>query len=337
MAFMIRRGSNISHWLSQSNRRGPERRAFFQPDDVRRIAEWGFDHIRLPIDEEQMWDASGTQDWEAFDLMDAALDWAEQAGLKVVVDLHILRSHYFCQNTEPALFTNPSEAAKFVEFWRQLSQHLGDRAPDRVAYELMNEPIARQAKDWNRVALPVFQTLREREPNRTLVLGSNQWNSPKVFDELDVPPDPRTILTFHYYSPMLITHYEAPWWDEGSWYHGPIQYPGQGIPEWHLAGMSEQDRTRVKDFNQTYDRQRMIADLAKPLAVAKRTGCPLYCGEFGAHSKGPLPVRLAWYRDIVSVFKEFGIAWANWDYKGGFALVQDGQSTGIAEELLADD
>lgn len=96
---------NISHWLSQS-----ERWAFFTRADIQRIADWGFDHIRLPIDEVQMWNESGRQEGEAFDLMDSTLDWARQAGLNVVVDLHILRSHFFNQATEPKLFTDPAEA-----------------------------------------------------------------------------------------------------------------------------------------------------------------------------------------------------------------------------------
>jgi len=38
MSLQLRRGTNISHWLSQSARRGQERRRFFTRDDVRRIA-----------------------------------------------------------------------------------------------------------------------------------------------------------------------------------------------------------------------------------------------------------------------------------------------------------
>jgi hypothetical protein len=49
----------------------------------------------------------------------------------------------------------------------------------------------------------------------------------------------------------------------------------------------------------------------------------------------PWPVREAWYRDIVGVFTEHGIGWANWDYKGSFALVEpDGSSSGVAEAML---
>jgi endoglucanase len=330
----IKHGTNISHWLSQSSRRGAERRSFFTRDDVRRISDWGFDHIRLPIDEEQMWDERGAPDQEAFDLMDSAIDWSAQAGLNVVVDLHILRSHYFNAKTEPALFTDPAEGEKFAGLWHQLSCHLEKRPLDHVAYELMNEPVAVKADDWNRVAGLAFRAIRKREQNRFIVLGSNRWNAAATFDELAVPADPRTILSFHFYSPMLITHYKAPWWAEGALYNGPVQYPGRPIPDSELYRLSDEVRGTLAPLNQFYDRKTMVVDLAKPLAVAARTGLPLYCGEFGVIHLTPQPVRLAWYRDLASVFKDYGIGWANWDYKGGFGLIQDGQSTGIAETLL---
>ncbi len=104
MAFTIKRGTNISHWLSQSQRRGDERLAFFTERDVQRIAEMGggkLDHIRLPVDEEQLWDADGEKDAEAFELLESALDWCEDAGLRAIVDLHILRTHYFLDKTDP--------------------------------------------------------------------------------------------------------------------------------------------------------------------------------------------------------------------------------------------
>jgi endoglucanase len=334
MTLPIQRGTNISHWLSQSDRRGAERKAFFTRDDITRIADWGFDHIRLPIDEEQMWDAAGKQDDEAFGLMESALDWSERAGLKVVVDLHILRSHYFISATEPKLFTDPAEAAKFAELWRQLSARLKRRSNDRVAYELMNEAVATNAKDWNRVAMLAFKAIRDLEPDRTIVLGSNRWNSALTFNELQVPDDRHTILTFHFYLPMMVTHYQANWWAESALYNGPVQYPGTPIPAANLAAIPEPTRSKLVALNQPYDRHAMVADMAQPLAVSKRTGLSLYCGEFGVYSLTPQPVRLAWYRDIATVFKEYGIAWANWDYKGGFALVKDGQSTGIAEVML---
>jgi len=51
--------------------------------------------------------------------------------------------------------------------------------------------------------------------------------------------------------------------------------------------------------------------------------------------KTPEPIRRAWYADFRSVAKEYGIAWSNWDYKGGFGLFdQDGNQTAAGQELL---
>lgn len=340
MTIAIARGTNISHWLSQSDKRGDARAAWFTRDDVLRIAEWGFDHIRLPIDEEQLWDEHGRQEAAAWDLLDAGLDWALAAGLNVVVDLHILRNHSFGQADEPALFREPAEAERFIGLWRQLSARMHSRPCNRVAYELLNEAVATDPADWNRVALGAHAAIRALEPERQLILGSNRWNSVFTYDQLQVPDDRRTILTFHYYHPMFITHHRASWSPEGRMYDGPIRYPGRPIADEHLHLVRRNESHRLVDLdlallNKPYDRAQLLADLAQPLAAAQRSGLPLYCGEFGVIKLAPWPVREAWYRDIVGVFTEHGIGWANWDYKGSFALVEpDGSSSGVAEAML---
>lgn len=335
MAFTLKRGTNISHWLSQSNQRGEARRAWFTQKDVQYIAGLGFDHIRLPIDEEQMWDEAGNPHQEAFDLLDSALDWCEQTGLRVVVDLHILRSHYFNDRDEPRLYRDPAEQQKFCNLWRSLSTHLHNRPTDLVAYELLNEAVARNHQDWNRVAMMAFATVRELEPQRTIVLGSNRFGSHDTFDALAVPDDSHCILTYHYYHPMLITHYRAGWW-EGGVYDGPIHYPGWQVAPEDVARLDPELQAKMQHWNRPFDRSTMVADLAKPLAVRERTGLPLYCGEFGVYYRTPQPLRLAWYRDIIQTLKEYDIAWANWDYKGQFGIITpDGQDTGIAQVLLS--
>ena len=334
MSFTIQHGTNISHWLSQSLRRSAERREFFVQQDVRRIADMGLDHIRLPIDEEQMWQEGGAPDTEAFALLDSALDWCESAKLRVIVDLHLLRTHHFLDTGNPPLFADPKEQGRFVGLWQQLSEHLRRRSTDQVAYELLNEAVARDPEDWNRVAMAAFSAIRRLEPARTIVLGSNWYNQHHTFDQLRVPDDPHCILTFHYYLPMFVTHYTAPWWAIGSAYHGPIHYPGKPIAEEDLAGMHTDLLRHMGEWNRRYGRDVMAADLAQPLAVRARTGLPLYCGEFGCYERTPDPLRLAWFRDILAVFAEHHIAWANWDYKGAFGIVTpDGQPTAIASVL----
>ena len=94
--FRIQRGTNISHWLSQNNEdRGEARRQHIQEDDFARLDSLGFDFVRLPIDEVQFWDEEGNKLPEAWELMTNAINWAEKHHLRTIVDLHIIRSHYF--------------------------------------------------------------------------------------------------------------------------------------------------------------------------------------------------------------------------------------------------
>jgi len=76
----------------------------FTRNDNAAYRRLGFDHVRLRWDEVQLWDDSERPVSDGLNLMDEALDWAEEAGLRVVVDLHILRSHLFNQeNRTPAV------------------------------------------------------------------------------------------------------------------------------------------------------------------------------------------------------------------------------------------
>ena len=109
--FVIKRGTNIAHWLSQSDKRGEERAQFFTKKDIDFIKSAGFDHIRLPVDEEQLWDSSEKREEEAFRLLNDCMTWVHDAGLRVVLDLHIIRSHYFNAQENP-LWTKKEEQDK---------------------------------------------------------------------------------------------------------------------------------------------------------------------------------------------------------------------------------
>ena len=319
-AFEIQRGTNISHWLSQSNRRDEARREWFTQKDVKLIASLGFDHIRLPIDEEQMWDEAGHKETEAFELLHNAIGWARDNKLRVVVDLHILRSHHFNADEKP-LWTEPAAQEKFFQLWRELSSELKRYPMSLVAYELMNEPVADDPDDWNRLVAKAVQTVRKNEPHRKIVIGSNRWQSTSTFDQLRIPEGDRDIiLSFHFYTPMLITHYKASWTSVGK-YKGPASYPGQLVKPEDIEGLPDDVARIVKSNNGTYNRAKLESLMAKPLALARKLDLPLYCGEWGAIKGAPREARMNWYRDVRANLEKHNIAWATWDYKGGFGIV----------------
>lgn len=311
-SFEIRRGTNIAHWLSQSERRGEERTKFITEKDIMFIDSMGFDHIRLPIDEEQMWDETGKRNDDAFTLLNNCLDWCQKAGLRVVVDLHILRSHHFNAKVKP-LWSVPAEQDKFIGFWKDLSSVLKDRPEAMVAYEFMNEPVADDPEEWNVLLARVVDSLRNWEPARVLVIGSNRWQSATTFDQLKVPQnDTNIVLSFHFYEPFFLTHYHAGWTNLKD-FNGEVNYPGQIVLNSNLP-----EHLRV------YNRDTLIKMMEKPLRVAATLKLPLYCGEFGIYNNFFPSAKLAWYKDMISIFDEYNVAYANWNYKSGaFGIVDD--------------
>jgi endoglucanase len=329
--FHISRGVNISHWLSQSRRRGQERQSFFTDRDVSRIAGLGYDHIRLPIDEEQLWDEDGNKEKKAFELLNNAIRWSRDNNLRVVVDLHILRSHHFNEKDKP-LWTDPKAQENFFHLWKDLSTELKKYPVNLVAYELMNEPVADNPEEWNKLVEKAVTVIRKTEPDRKIVIGSNRWQSVNTFDRLRIPEGDRNIiLSFHFYTPMLITHYKASWTGVGR-YKGPVDYPGQLVDSKEIEKLPEDIARIVRGNNGVYNRDVLRKLLRKPLEVSKKYNLPLYCGEWGCYRAAPRKARLKWYEDVRSILEENDIAWANWDYKGGFAIL--GRSGQPDEELI---
>jgi endoglucanase len=161
------------------------------------------------------------------------------------------------------------------------------------------------------------------------------WQIPSKFPELRVPENDRYIIvSFHTYTPMPFTHYKAPW-TSIAFYEGPVQYPGQIVETDDLKDYSEEQKKEMARFNGYYDKEVLAKDIQIAVEKAKEWGLPLYCGEFGVYLKTPVAARDPWYRDIIALFEEHGIAWANWDYKGGFGLIRaDGSETGIRHLLF---
>ena len=322
-AFDMRTGVNVSHWLSQSDLRGEEREKRITAADFALIRSMGFDHVRIPVDEEQMWDAAGNREPEAFRLLHSAIGWAMDAGLRVIVDLHILRSHHFNEEAR-RLWTDPAEQQKLIDLWVQLSGELGRYPNGMVAYEILNEAVADDPDDWNRLLNRVCAAIRQPEPERKIVIGSNMWQIPSTFPDLDVPEnDSNIILSFHFYTPLALTHHRAPWTSIAE-YSGPVQYPGLIVDTLYYDGLSASTVAFMKETaNGYFNKERLEEEMMPAIRKARELGLPLFCGEFGVYPTIPEETRLRWYRDITDIFRKHDIAFCHWCYKGDFPVVDE--------------
>ena len=319
--FEIRTGVNVSHWLSQSESRGEERRRYMTRADFDTIASMGFDHVRMPVDEVQLWDSLGNKEAEGFGLLHDAIGWAFAANLRVIVDLHIIRAHYFNAGSNK-LWTVPAEQEKLVNMWCQLSDELHQYPNDRLAYEILNEPVANDPEDWNKVLNKVISAIRAKEPGRKIVVGSDLWQIPATFPELRFPEiDSNLILSFHFYAPMALTHHTAPWTPIAE-YRGPVNYPGQIVDTSYYKDMpptaAEFMRTTA---NGCFTKEVLAEEMLPAIKVAKEHHLQLYCGDYGVYPKIPEDIMLRYYKDLCEIFNENGIAYCHWNYKADFPVV----------------
>ena len=287
--FKIQRGTNVSHWLSQSEERGEVREKHIQEDDFARLDSLGFDFVRLPIDEVQFWDEQGNKLPEAWELMNNAIQWAEKHHLRTIVDLHIIRSHYFNAVNEGGadantLFISEKSQQDLINMWYQLSDVLKVYSNDSVAYEFMNEPVAEDHEQWNQLIAKVHKALREREPQRTLVIGSNMWQGYETMKYLKVPEnDKNIILSFHYYNPMILTHYGA-WWTPIGKYTGKVNYPGIIVSKEDYEAAPDSLKKELEPYlTQEWNIDKIRADFKDAIEAAKKYNLQLFCGEWGAY------------------------------------------------------
>jgi endoglucanase len=319
--FTLRTGVNVSHWLSQSGARGEERSRYITQADFDTIASMGFDHVRIPVDEVQLWDSLGKKEAEAFALLHQAIRWAFVSNLRVIVDLHIIRSHYF--NTEVnTLWTDPAEQQKLVNLWLQLSEELSKYPNDKLAYEILNEAVANNPEDWNKLLNRVIAVLRVKELHRKIVAGSNMWQIPDTFPELKIPEnDANIILSFHFYTPLALTHHTAPWSPVAE-YTGQVNYPGQIVDTSEYKNLSVSTVDFMKRVANGYFTKKILEEKMLPaIKMAKKLNLPLYCGEYGVYPKIPEDIMLRYYNDVCKIFNENKIAYCHWCYKGDFPVV----------------
>jgi endoglucanase len=175
------------------------------------------------------------------------------------------------------------------------------------------------------------EVIRELEPERTIVMGSNRWQSYTTVKDLRVPKnDPNILISFHYYDPFMLTHYKA------SWTHMrdidvPVHYPGQLIADADMAAAG----THARAGRAVYNIDVIEGHFKQVVEIAKQHNLKLYCGEYGVINAAPHEDKIRWYKDLHTLFERHGIARANWDYKGGFGIIRDGEpQTEIINAIL---
>ena len=305
------RGVNLGGWLSQCDYSEDRLNHFITEPDFEKIASWGLDHVRIPVDYNVLENEDGIYNESGFTRIENAIGFAKKYGLNTVIDLHKTAGFSFdVGEQESGFFESEKYQERFYKLWEELAKHFG-KYSDYVALELLNEVTEQHFIDaWNRISCECIKRVRTYAPDTLILLGSYWNNSPEAVKDLEKPYDDRVIYNFHCYSPIEFTHQGAPWVD-----------------------IIDQDaRFHFEDMEITPEYFEGL--FAEAMEKAKENGTTLYCGEYGVIDRAEPEDALKWFKTINSVLEKYQISRAAWSYKEMDFGISDIRMDGGREELV---
>ncbi|MFD2613938.1 cellulase family glycosylhydrolase [Paenibacillus gansuensis] len=116
---------------------------YWDPYYYRKMASWGANVVRIPIQHDDWFLADEQKRW---DLLEQAIQWAADYGMRSIIDWHEIGSIAtgYSDNNDP-----PTSQADFNAFWTKAAT-LYNNDPRVLMYEIFNEPLTATAtqNDW---------------------------------------------------------------------------------------------------------------------------------------------------------------------------------------------
>lgn len=311
------KGINLGGWLSQcgNNYTKEHYDSFIKEEDIKIIASWGLDHVRLPVDYNVVQNEDGTFiDW-GFSYIDNCISWCEKYHLNLVLDLHKTQGYVFDNASYCQFFDDESLQQKFINLWLEFTKRYA-KYSDRVCFELLNEVTALEtAQKWNIIAKRTIAEIRKLS-NIKIIIGGVFNSSIFGLTLLDAPHDKDIVFTFHCYSPLIFTHQSAYWLEKM-----PKDYK-LAYPISENLMKAESNKILGPDFDSDFSdnddniSSQFFETLFKTaIDVSNKFDVPLYCGEYGVIDKADAQSTLNWYRDISKTLRAHNISRSAWTYK----------------------
>src|SRR5579859_6329812 len=172
----LRHGINLSEWFAQVWDPKGYTKEHFQTwttsTDIALIKSAGFDHVRLSVNPQHMMDASRRRDGEAeyFGYLDTAVKMILDAGLAVEIDMHP------DSDFKARLAKEDEFVERFADFWTTVAKRYAPLDPDRVFFEILNEPEMRDAYRWYGVEAKLTAAIRRGAPANTIIAAGARWD-----------------------------------------------------------------------------------------------------------------------------------------------------------------
>lgn len=250
-----------------------------------------------------------------FAAIDSILQWAKLYHLNVIIDDH----HGSLDDSTQVM----QELPRLNAIWKQVATRYKNTDPNKVFFEIYNEPHDISNAQWKQCALQLIKTIRGIAPHHTLIVGGVDWNSISGLQKLGKLPDDNIIYTFHFYNPFLFTHQGAAWAGIKATanLHIPFPYNAKEMPSLNPESIGTYGENNYKN----YQEQGTAAGLKKELEAAKafseKYHVPVFCGEWGSYKKySDATSRCRYTATIKKLLEELHIPFAYWEWDQSFSF-----------------
>jgi endoglucanase len=264
--------------------------------DMRTLASWGANHIRLqltwagfPGSPADSSDLPEYFEWLEHTLqhIDSLLPICKELHLKVLIDLHTMPGGMLKTGLGLKIFNDKKWQDAFIEVWENIAARYKNESVI-WGYDLANEPVeynvAPGLMGWQRLAETVAKNIRKIDRDHAIIVESVAAASPYAFISLNPIDVPGIVYSFHFYEPGAFTH-------QGLFSDSAYSYPGiiKGV-DWNKERL-RQAMQQVIDFQNDYN-------------------VPIYVGEFSAIRWAPDESAYNYIHDCIEIFEEQKWDWA---------------------------
>jgi len=335
----LKHGINASQWFAQSANDYSAARTgrYTDADDIALMARLGFDNVRLSIDAtplEQYPRGKEGMNADFLARLDHAVDTMLADGLAVQIDLHPEESW------KQQLRQSNDQVDQLTMLWRRLAAHYATRDPERVFFEILNEPEVNDPYRWAGIQARVAAAIREEAPRNTIIAtGANYSDIPDLM-ALHPLSDGNVIYNFHFYDPHEFTHQGAGWGQAWWSYTHNIPYPANDavMPELVKEVPDAANRFTLENYwLNHWDARHIRLLIDEAAAWGQANHVPLICNEFGVYREyADAGSRANWIHDVRTSFEADGIGWTMWDYRGSFGVVfkEGGQAARVDDKVV---
>src|SRR5665647_647946 len=259
---------------------------FFSPRDAAFLSSLGMNSVRIPFNYRHFEDDDRPFELkpEGFDQLDRAVDACSARGIYTILDLHAVpgaqNQHWHSDNpTHWAQFwTHRHFQDRVVHLWEALADRYKGN-PWVAGFNPVNEPADVSGEVIGPFYRRLEHAIRAVDPEHILFLDGNRYST--EFDVLGAPM-PNTVYTAHDYA---------------------------------LAGFADSGPYPGVSRGQHVDRTYLERTFRARTEYMRRTGTPIWIGEFGPVYTGDTSRDVQRYqllRDQLEIYQEHGASWSLW-------------------------